>query len=305
MCFNRSSPFISLLPGKSYLEIADTMRISKSDLSAILPGIHTKENTEIPLKIQSTKRWKWYTGIATCLIVILTSAIILLVRQITSDNEEKKIYAKEIATLKKRIPPHPDTSAAISYIQSIESKLQKINSYLQKRGIKGFTVDHIGGAHTIPSDRSPTEVYKFYDKRLKDILTGVAYTPMGSPSGLFINSGFGYRADPIRPGRVEFHAGVDLRGKRGDKVKSTADGKVIFAGWFEGYGKCVRILHKNNLETLYGHLSRINVQEGQMVSTGNIIGHIGSTGYSSGDHLHYEIRKNGRPVDPFDFLRVN
>ena len=80
---------------------------------------------------------------------------------------------------------------------------------------------------------------------------------------------------------------------------------MVFAGWYGGYGNCVRIAHANNFETLYGHLSRIVVRVGQEVTLGEKIGEVGSTGHSTGTHLHYEVRKNGKPVNPIKFLTLN
>jgi murein DD-endopeptidase MepM/ murein hydrolase activator NlpD len=194
---------------------------------------------------------------------------------------------------------------ARNYIQEIETKLEKINQYLIKRGIKGFSVKEVGGNNQPPAELSPEETYALYNDRLEDVLAGIAFTPIGYPANFIMNSRFGYRSDPIRRGHVEFHPGIDFKGSRGDAVKSTADGQVLIAGWFQGYGKCVKIRHKNNLETLYGHLSKVNVKAGQMVNTGQVIGQVGSTGHSTGNHLHYEVRKNGKPVNPGSYLSFN
>jgi len=133
----------------------------------------------------------------------------------------------------------------------------------------------------------------------------VAFTPMGYPHISSLTSYFGYRSDPFDGGHAEFHPGIDFKGERGDAAKCTANGKVVFAGWFGGYGNCVRIQHKNNFETLYGHLSKITVKVGQDVTVGEKVGEIGSTGRSTGNHLHYEIRKNGKPVNPISYLSLN
>ena len=101
------------------------------------------------------------------------------------------------------------------------------------------------------------------------------------------------------------HSGIDFKGEKGDEAKCTANGRVESAGWYGGYGNCVRIMHANNIETLYGHLSRITVKVGQEVTAGQKIGEVGSTGRSTGTHLHYEIRKNGKPVNPVSYLSLN
>jgi murein DD-endopeptidase MepM/ murein hydrolase activator NlpD len=120
---------------------------------------------------------------------------------------------------------------------------------------------------------------------------------------LSISSGFGVRQDPFL-GRPAMHTGLDLRGDTGEKVYATAAGKVTTAGWDGGYGKMVEIDHGHGLSTRFGHLSEIDVKTGQKVHLGQVIGRVGSTGRSTGPHLHYETRLNGDPVDPQKFLRA-
>jgi murein DD-endopeptidase MepM/ murein hydrolase activator NlpD len=110
-------------------------------------------------------------------------------------------------------------------------------------------------------------------------------------------SRFGLRAHPLF-GRRHFHTGVDIAAPRGTPVRAAADGTVLYAGWYGGYGKLVVLDHGQGTSTLYGHLSQILVTSGQRVARGQLIGRVGSTGYSTGPHLHFEIRQNGRPVDP-------
>ena len=116
-------------------------------------------------------------------------------------------------------------------------------------------------------------------------------------------SGFGVRVDPFT-GSPAMHTGLDLHGESGDPVRATADGKVTAAGWSGGYGRAVDVDHGNGLSTRYGHLSSIDVQVGQSVRTGQILGKVGSTGRSTGPHLHYETRLRGEAVDPQKFLRA-
>ncbi len=118
-----------------------------------------------------------------------------------------------------------------------------------------------------------------------------------------ISSGFGMRIDPfIRAPAM--HTGMDFRGDTGDPVRATADGNVTVAGPNGGYGKMVEIDHGNGLTTRYAHLSDIGVKVGQRVRAGHIVGKVGSTGRSTGPHLHYETRINGDAVDPRKFLRA-
>lgn len=116
-------------------------------------------------------------------------------------------------------------------------------------------------------------------------------------------SGFGVRSDPFL-GRPAMHTGLDFRAPTGDPVRATAIGKVLTAGWSGGYGRMVEIDHGNGLSTRYGHLSEIHVRIGDAVKIGQVIGAVGSTGRSTGPHLHYETRIDGDPVDPQKFLRA-
>jgi murein DD-endopeptidase MepM/ murein hydrolase activator NlpD len=116
-------------------------------------------------------------------------------------------------------------------------------------------------------------------------------------------SGFGVRMDPFT-GSPAMHTGLDLQGDAGDAVRATASGTVTHAGWSGGYGRVVDIDHGNGLSTRYAHLSSIDVRVGQAVRSGQIVGKIGSTGRSTGPHLHYETRMRGAAVDPQKFLRA-
>jgi murein DD-endopeptidase MepM/ murein hydrolase activator NlpD len=112
-----------------------------------------------------------------------------------------------------------------------------------------------------------------------------------------VSSNFGMRRHPIL-GYSRMHKGMDFRAGYGTPILAAADGRVVRAGWAGGYGKQVRLNHAGGLATSYAHMSRITVQPGQFVRQGQVIGSVGSTGLSTGPHLHYELYKNGRPVNP-------
>ncbi len=118
-----------------------------------------------------------------------------------------------------------------------------------------------------------------------------------------VTSGFGARVDPFL-GRPAMHAGIDLREDYGTDVHATATGKVTNAGPDGGYGNMVEIDHGNGLSTRYAHMASITVTEGQVVQAGQVVGHIGMTGRTTGPHLHYETRIDGEPVDPLRFLKA-
>lgn len=128
--------------------------------------------------------------------------------------------------------------------------------------------------------------------------------PNTLPASLnYISSGFGYRIDPFTGGGA-FHAGLDFRGPIGAPILAAAAGKVSFTGAKQGYGKCVEISHGNGLLTRYAHMSRITARVGEVVGPGRVIGAIGSSGRSTGPHLHFEVRIADRPVDPRPFLEA-
>ena len=119
--------------------------------------------------------------------------------------------------------------------------------------------------------------------------------------GVTMTSGFGLRTHPLLGG-VRAHLGVDFAARMGTPVHATADGRVGLAGARGGYGLMVELQHGAGMETRYGHLSRLNVTAGQRVRKGDVIGFVGSTGLSSGPHLHYETRVGGRPVNPLPYI---
>ena len=118
-----------------------------------------------------------------------------------------------------------------------------------------------------------------------------------------LTSSFGVRSDPFGRGPA-MHSGLDFRAAHGNPVRATANGRVVSAGWNGGYGKMVEIDHGNDITTRYGHMSDIEVKVGQTVRVGQTIGRVGSTGRSTGPHLHYETRIDGDAVDPQKFLRA-
>jgi murein DD-endopeptidase MepM/ murein hydrolase activator NlpD len=125
--------------------------------------------------------------------------------------------------------------------------------------------------------------------------------PMEQITG--ISSSFGYRKDPLRLSPA-FHGGIDFKGIYGEPVLATSNGRVTWAGAHGPYGNLVEIFHDNGVSTRYGHLRSANVSLGQEIARGDIIGWMGNTGRSTGPHLHYETRVNGRVIDPQNFWRT-
>ena len=163
-------------------------------------------------------------------------------------------------------------------------------------------VDVAKDASTFERQLSRVQIARAQITRLTRTLGSI---PVRKPidSELDLQSGFGVRTDPFL-GTPALHTGLDLHGETGDPVRATGDGTVIAAGWNGGYGRTVDIDHHNGVSTRYAHLSSIDVRVGQSVKSGQILGKLGSTGRSTGPHLHYETRLKGEAVDPQKFLRA-
>ncbi len=140
--------------------------------------------------------------------------------------------------------------------------------------------------------------------RMDALQRGLLGIPQVIPAaGTHISSGFGYRSDPF-VGSPAFHAGLDFKGPIGAPIFAAANGRVVFVGPRAGYGNCVEIDHGNGLRTRYAHMSAFRSTVGQPVVAGQLIGAVGSTGRSTGPHLHFEVRLNGQPINPRPFLEV-
>ncbi len=140
--------------------------------------------------------------------------------------------------------------------------------------------------------------------RIEKVKAEAARLPLIRPlPGADMTSNFGSRRDPFL-GSLAFHAGIDFRSPTGSDVKPTAPGVVTNAGWAGGYGNMVEIDHGNGITTRYGHLSRISVRVGDQVTRDSKIGEVGSTGRSTGPHLHYETRINGEPLNPISYINA-
>jgi len=140
--------------------------------------------------------------------------------------------------------------------------------------------------------------------RMDALENGLASIPQVQPAHVaYVSSSYGYRSDPFTGGAA-FHAGLDFPGPMGSPIYAAAKGKVSFVGQRQGYGNCIEISHGNGLMTRYGHLSAFGVRVGQEVDGGTRIAAMGSTGRSTGSHLHFEVRVNNRPMNPRPFLEA-
>jgi murein DD-endopeptidase MepM/ murein hydrolase activator NlpD len=268
----------------------------------IVTGLYQQHTSSFQIQTKHLKRLKYYIATLIISFGLLVGHVYLL----SVENKDEKAVnlhlQKEVQKLMVQIPSKEDSNNIDKYIDGIQGKLKSINSYLKKRGIKSVNAG-LGGENQEIS-LSDGEKAKLYNEYLQSLMKQMQTIPMGYPYYSSQASGYGYRSNPFTSEGSEFHAGLDFKGRTGDIVKSTAKGVVIGAGWYRGYGKCVRILHANKYQTLYAHLSEIKVKVGEKIAAGDPIGNIGSTGRSTGPHLHYEVRLNDKPLNPNLFLKI-
>lgn len=149
--------------------------------------------------------------------------------------------------------------------------------------------------------KSFDEVFEMAKKKEEMLASIPAIQPVSNEDLTRMASGYGYRTDPVYK-TTKFHAGMDFTAPRGTPIYATGDGKVIQADAANrGYGNHVRIDHGYGYVTLYAHMSKFNCKVGQQVKRGDVIGYVGNTGKSVGPHCHYEVRKNGEPINPVNF----
>ena len=204
-----------------------------------------------------------------------------------------------------------EITSKMAELAQAEKVVGELQQYLNKRGVnlpvlpapktpEGKRTENAGG----PEGKLPPVDSPEYQQVMQKLLKTISEVPLGRPAKGEITSNFGMRSNPFGTGAREFHSGLDFRGPIGDPITATADGKVEFAGVMNGYGNVVKLLHGHGYSTVYAHLASINVKVGEQVKAGDKVGGLGSTGRSTGPHLHYEVRLNNEPYDPARFLNL-
>jgi murein DD-endopeptidase MepM/ murein hydrolase activator NlpD len=241
-----------------------------------------------------------------------------LIAENQKQKESLQAYEKTIGTLEQKINAFQEYTGKLNIFAGIKSPDQ-----LQNPGVGGGPAD--GGQMTLPSVppaqappvRSPANIRSLSlkaDDIQKNLSTLVsefedrralfATTPSIAPTNGYHSSGFGWRIDPLTPTATQktFHSGLDIATVYGSPVVATADGTVIRVARDGAYGLSVMINHGNGYTTLYGHLSSTQIRSGQRVKRGDEIGKVGHTGRALGDHVHYEVRLNGKTINPSNYI---
>jgi murein DD-endopeptidase MepM/ murein hydrolase activator NlpD len=191
--------------------------------------------------------------------------------------------------------------------KALDVRYQVTAAELQRLGISPARVNGaqgMGGPFESVGNATFKALFNSW-KKLDQLQDGVIAVPSDNPvkTDVSFTSGFGVRSDPFHAGAA-MHPGIDLAGAYGTPIYATADGTVLRAGWNSGgYGNLVELDHGRGITTRYGHMSAILVHAGEHVTRGQQIGRMGSTGRSTGNHLHYEVRIDGRAVNPIPFMR--
>jgi murein DD-endopeptidase MepM/ murein hydrolase activator NlpD len=226
-------------------------------------------------------------------------------------DEKLRKMQKQLAELEKRdndvyrtifeASPLPDSARAKE-----QQQMQELQMVLQmgKTALTSSIVNNMANleARMKRQEKSYNEIAGFIKNKEQLLASTPAIQPVSNKDLNRVASGFGYRIDPVYK-TVKFHGGLDFAAPQGTPIYATANGTVKVAGNLgNGYGNHVVVNHGYGYETLYGHMFRINVRPGRAVKRGEILGYVGSTGKSTGPHLHYEVHKNGRPIDPVYFF---
>ena len=198
------------------------------------------------------------------------------------------------------------TEQALATVRALDARYAARTRELQRIGIAPARLSQGGPFEPIAKGDATFKALFNSWKKLDSLADGAIAVPSEKPvKTAAFTSGFGVRSDPFQA-RAAMHPGIDLAGPYGTPIYATADGTVLRAGWNSGgYGNLVEIDHGKGIATRYGHMSAILVSAGQHIVRGQQVGRMGSTGRSTGNHLHYEVRIDGRAVNPIPFMKSN
>ncbi len=282
----------------------------KQKTSVVILDSNGKSDRNIQIPTIILKNWKYVLCSAIFMICLICSTIVYIATKKTSEHYEE-VLSKKLEALQeaKQSLAVEEASNQLNIIQmqksfdTIDSTINQINAKMRKRGLKGFPQITKNAGGPVESEVNWEELSKYYETKLKSIDKNLAGIPLGIPHHGRISSNYGYRRNPFTNRGLEMHSGIDISGRIGEPIKATATGKVTHAGYKGQYGRVIIVKHSNGWETRYAHLSRTLVKVGQHVEAGQIIGSLGNTGRSTGPHLHYELLRNGKKMNPAPTMR--
>jgi len=213
-------------------------------------------------------------------------------QRLRAENDKQR---QELQSLNNRVDAVEDTSRKLAEVSGVPKENQTVHG-------QGGPARPVDSAAALAALVAKTARLEHELHAYEELLRERGMTPSIWPVSGRRESGMGGRRNPFGGRGYEYHEGQDIDAAYGTPVMVAASGKVTIAGWQRGYGNVVYIDHGSGLSTRYGHLSKIDVSVGQAVMRGQTIGLVGSTGRSTGPHLHYEVRINNQPVDPRQYL---
>lgn len=290
-----------LLDAENFMDLIDktqlAQQIAKSDLEVIQSFKKIKKESEITLsdlnreKLNLEKNKRLITERNKFLFAIQQEQI----------NTLKNLKEKE---LNQYISLTGQKNIIDEYKKILDTNLQTNNNLIQEKATLLAEIE------SLQKDNKNNEIIELKKKRIFDIdnqilnLAKPVTQCLWPTAATEITSNFGIRSNPTDPtAGTEFHSGIDIAGPLGTPIFATKDGVVKFAGEAGGYGNKIELDHGNDLTSVYGHLSSFSVKSGDVVTRGQIIGHMGSTGRSTGSHLHFEIRLSGTPTNPINYIK--
>jgi len=265
-----------------------------------------------------SSRLLWSLGICFGLSVLLgVTFSALWVRSIRKNSEVTAILAENsdlrsraaltntrLETIEKMLAEFEDRTRRLAIVAGLSEVRDP-----GMGGVGGLSAVPINPADSIDSGLSEagrrgvllSSRLKLVEKKLSLQADQLALTPTIVPTAGVLTAGFGSRPDPFT-NHFEFHTGIDISTPAGNRVVAPASGTIVRVGWDNGYGRFVEIAHGYGVTTLFGHLQTARVAEGQRVRRGDLVALVGSTGRSTGPHLHYEVHADGKPVNPLDYV---
>jgi len=236
------------------------------------------------------------TIVLCCLGIVFILSIAVDTFEYYRMKDKLNYYSQQFLELNKTMTALKKAENEFKRLFSLKSR-EKVLENLDTSDSGSIDMENL--KHQIKSTVESVGEIKDYLRTQRDIYVA---TPKGSPVVGKISSHYGQREHP-RSGEENFHSGIDLSSSPGNPVKATADGIVSFSGWSGGSGNLVVLEHGHGFSTFYAHNRSIPVKVAKKVKRGDIIGYVGSTGYSTGPHVHYEIWKDGKPINPVNYLK--
>jgi murein DD-endopeptidase MepM/ murein hydrolase activator NlpD len=280
----------------------------KSAIQICIEGNNDK-SIEIPTVL--IKYWKQISISVLAIIVTLIGSIAYVAAIKKAENVSAKYEAAldKINQKNKKLnssqqETQQDIIEAKKSFLKIDSTIEIINGKMKKRGINTKLAFENTGGPIEKDEENIALLSEYYNELLANVEKKISSIPLGKPHHGQITSRYGYRANPFTRRGREMHSGIDFKGRMGDPIRATADGVVTFSGYEGQYGYVVKVKHKHGYETRYAHLVRTQVKKGQRVDAGAVVGLLGNTGRSTGPHLHYEILKDNKKINPEKYFEL-